>query len=516
MGSEDCLYLNVFIPIRETTEPLPVAFHIHAGTFVRGSGDHPLFPHENFTKAGMVTVTVNYRLGMFGFLTLPQLLEESPEAPANWGLLDQRVALEWVQENIALFGGDVNSITALGESAGAASILHQMVYKGGVGKPLFHRAFMSSPPALSGPEYAVENVTKGYLVAASRMGCDPKTTKDVLQCMREIPQESLELMKNRQEVFPYSTSAPAEYLHAGWPVNDHVNFPDVGVALAEGRFWKDVQVIIGADWDEGLSFLTIVTPVSYPTAEFLQHQFQVVYGEAQGKSLWEAYKPNGKTRKTVADSFGDIVGDTLLNCPTWTHARSLAKHSNYNVFRYGNNHIFDGSWAMFGAFHTVSSILFYNNSHAGFPHPPYFTSDEQAVANIMYKVMLDFIRGKEPDHKFWPPFKVGGDQGLVFTAGNLSITVDSHWKSDTCSVWAPLFPPLGLWAPACRADIWADEPLSAHIPNTIIWWCFLNLRAAALIVLGIVVVILGSLIRCCCRSRCCASSTRTAVKLKKE
>src|SRR6478672_2809038 len=119
--SEDCLTLNVWVPAK--AKKAPVMVWIHGGGFAAGGGDEPRHNGEAFAKKGVVLVTINYRLGVFGFFAHPDLTKESPShASGNYGLLDQIAALKWVKANIAAFGGDPSNVTIFGESAGSFSV----------------------------------------------------------------------------------------------------------------------------------------------------------------------------------------------------------------------------------------------------------------------------------------------------------------------------------------------------------------------------------------------------------
>lgn len=125
--SEDCLYLNIWTPALNKSEGLPVLVYFYGGGFVAGDGSEPRYDGASMAQKGMVAVTVNYRLNIFGFFAHPELSEEAPyNASGNYGLLDQHAALEWVQKNIAAFGGDPAQVTIAGESAGSISVSAQM------------------------------------------------------------------------------------------------------------------------------------------------------------------------------------------------------------------------------------------------------------------------------------------------------------------------------------------------------------------------------------------------------
>jgi para-nitrobenzyl esterase len=125
--SEDCLYLNVWTPAKRNTKDLPVLLYYYGGGNSAGDASEPRYDGEAMAKKGIVVVTCNYRLGIFGFLTHPELSAEAPyKASGNYGMLDQAEALKWVQKNIAAFGGDPKKITLAGESAGSIAVSMQM------------------------------------------------------------------------------------------------------------------------------------------------------------------------------------------------------------------------------------------------------------------------------------------------------------------------------------------------------------------------------------------------------
>src|SRR3954470_20590645 len=124
---EDCLYLNVWTPAKSAAAKLPVLVYFYGGGFVAGDGSEPRYDGESMARKGIVALTVNYRLGVFGFLAHPELTKESPHhSSGNYTLLDQSAALVWVRDNIAAFGGDPRKVTIAGESAGSIAVSAQM------------------------------------------------------------------------------------------------------------------------------------------------------------------------------------------------------------------------------------------------------------------------------------------------------------------------------------------------------------------------------------------------------
>lgn len=137
--SEDCLYLNVWTPKQSDTDKLPVLVWIHGGGFISGSAACPVYDGEALAKMGIVYVSINYRLGVFGFTAHEQLTKESPHhASGNYAMLDQVAALQWVRDNIASFGGDPNKVTIAGQSAGS------MAVQALVGSPLTQGLFVGA------------------------------------------------------------------------------------------------------------------------------------------------------------------------------------------------------------------------------------------------------------------------------------------------------------------------------------------------------------------------------------
>ena len=174
--SEDCLTLNVFRPF-EIEDPLPVMIWIHGGSFVSGTKGDPLFDGSKLAQAGVVVITLNYRLGAFGWLAHPALAEGSSNSVvANYGMMDQIAALRWVHDNVGAFGGDPDNVTLFGASSGATSVALLMLCE--QARDLFQKAILESVPGrerMRSMETA-EAVGKQFLGAAGygRNGADPR------------------------------------------------------------------------------------------------------------------------------------------------------------------------------------------------------------------------------------------------------------------------------------------------------------------------------------------------------
>ena len=173
-ASEDCLFLNVWTPATATKKSrLPVMVWIHGGAFVFGSGGGPDFSGAAFTKQGVMLVSINYRLGRLGFFAFPALAQDNPnEYKGNYAYMDQIAALQWIQKNIAEFGGDPNNVTIFGESAGAVAVHSLLTIP--AAKGLFQKAIIESgggrDGVLTGRPIDRENADANYPVSAETIG----------------------------------------------------------------------------------------------------------------------------------------------------------------------------------------------------------------------------------------------------------------------------------------------------------------------------------------------------------
>ncbi|MGA2104204.1 MAG: carboxylesterase family protein [Methanoregula sp.] len=190
--SEDCLYLNVWTPAKNVSDKLPVMIFFYGGGFTGVEGSMPMYNGTTLAEKGVIVVTTNYRLGALGFLAHPQLDRESPyNASGNYGILDQQAALKWVQDNIAVFGGDPSRVTLFGQSAGAESIYIHLVSPGSRG--LFSQAIVESGPFWANGAIINATHSKDYAEQfgdwyAKSLGCTGPYT---LTCMRNLTPDAL-------------------------------------------------------------------------------------------------------------------------------------------------------------------------------------------------------------------------------------------------------------------------------------------------------------------------------------
>jgi para-nitrobenzyl esterase len=263
---EDCLYLNIWVGAGESEAPLPVMVWIHGGAFLSGSTSLqlrrglPLYEGRRLAARGVVVVTINYRLGPFGFLSHPLLSRESPEGVSgNYGLLDQLAALRWVRENAASFGGDASRITLFGESAGAVSILDLMVSP--LGEGLFQGAIAESAP------FWIQHILPpAYrsLEEAERMGGELARALG----SRGMPDELGDMRSRGEEELIAAAHLEAGLLPGGMhfgPVVDGWLLPDRPERLFLQGKQNPARLIIGSNRDEANFFLAALdlTPSDY-------------------------------------------------------------------------------------------------------------------------------------------------------------------------------------------------------------------------------------------------------------
>jgi para-nitrobenzyl esterase len=233
--SEDCLYLNVWTPAQSADARLPVMFWIHGGGLRVGSAREALYDGEEIAKKGVVVVTLNYRLGVFGFLAYPELTKESPhQASGNYGLLDQSAALQWVHRNIANFGGDPDKVTIFGQSGGAFSVNAQVASP--LSKGLFRGAISESGGL-------------GIGFAGTAMPSLKDGENSGVKIAESVGAQSLAELR----------TVPAEkLLQAGGsagPVVDGWFFPESMTSLFEHGKQNEVQMIVGSNSDEAQHFI---------------------------------------------------------------------------------------------------------------------------------------------------------------------------------------------------------------------------------------------------------------------
>ena len=304
--SEDCLYLNVWTPAKSAKEKLPVLVYFYGGGFAAGDGSEPRYDGESMAAKGIVTLTVNYRLNVFGFMAHPELTKESPHhASGNYGLMDQAAALQWVKKNIAAFGGDPSRVTIAGESAGSFSVSAQMINP--QAKGLIAGAIGESGSLLGLMAPAPLPVAE-QIGAAFAQGAGAPTLAE----LRAMPaQQLLE-----------ATKKPGAWFFA---IQDGYVIPRSPVAMYAAGEQAKVPLLAG--WNSYEGHYKQILADAEPTAENFAAALQKLYGD-QAAAAQQAYSGDVKQAAT------ELASDRFIGYGTWKWIDSHARTSGKPTYRY--------------------------------------------------------------------------------------------------------------------------------------------------------------------------------------
>jgi para-nitrobenzyl esterase len=387
--SEDCLCLNVWTAANSANERRPVMVWVHGGGLTRGSGSAPTYDGEELARKGVVLVTVNYRLGVFGFLAHPELTRESVHnSSGNYGFLDQIAALEWVHRNIARFGGDPNRVTIFGESAGSWSV--NLLMATPLAKGLFQRAIGESGANFA-PLQKLSATEQAGVKLAGAIGADS------LAALRAKP--PADILKAP------GTSSGTVFLGNvdGWVLPE-----DIYAIFAAGR-QNDVPVLIGSNADEG-------TPFAPPlvTAELFREQVKRRFGDRADAYL-KLY-PAGSDEEARASTAATIRDQTFgWEMRTW--ARIETRTGKSKVYLYYFSRVPPGpAGARYGAYHgSEISYVFHNLSRSNRPWEPV----DRILSDTLSSYWVNFATTGDPNGQGlpkWPVYEEKAD--LVMELGN--------------------------------------------------------------------------------------------------
>jgi para-nitrobenzyl esterase len=315
-GSEACLFLNIWTPAKSSEEKLPVMVWIYGGGFAAGSTSEGRQDGSNLARRGVVVVSMNYRLGVFGFLVHPELTKESEHhASGNYGLLDQLAALRWVRDNIASFGGDPANVTIFGESAGSFSVSAQMASP--LAKGLFQKAIGESGAAFHSQGLSFES-------RAVREKTDVKTLKQKLgvkslSALRALPAEKI------LEAFSPPTSEGFDFK----PDIDGYFLPESAPAAFAAGKQNDVPLLAGWNHDEG--GVESVLGKEQPSADSVKALAKKEFG-SKGKKFLQLYPAD--TPEHALRSTQDFAGDRFIAFSTWAWMEAQAKTGKQPIYRY--------------------------------------------------------------------------------------------------------------------------------------------------------------------------------------
>jgi para-nitrobenzyl esterase len=385
--SEDCLYLNVWTAAKSAKDRLPVMVWIHGGGFTRGSGSSASYDGEILARKGVVVVTLNYRLGVFGFFAHPALTAESEDhASGNYALLDQIAALEWVKKNIRAFGGDAKCVTIFGESAGSWAVNALMASPRAKG--LFHRAIGESGGSFASMKTLADAEKTGQDLAAS-LGA----TADVLKTLRAKPAEEILKASSEQTIRQV--------------VDGSVLPEQIYTIFAQGK-QNDVPLIVGFNADEG----TALAPqgANIKKELFIAGALQRYAGLAE--KFLKVY-PAG-TDEEAANSFYAAYRDGVFGWEMRTWARLQTKTGRHPAYFYYFTRRPPGPQReKLRAFHAADLAYVFGN----FPWPFPWEETDHKLSHAITSYWTNFAKKGNPNGeglRKWSAYEVKTDEMIEF------------------------------------------------------------------------------------------------------
>lgn len=383
--SEDCLYLNVWTEKQgESTLKKPVVVWIYGGGFVSGGAGCAIYDGEATARKGVVFVSINYRVGAFGFFAHPELTRESGKnASGNYGLMDQIAALKWVKKNIAQFGGDPNNVTIAGQSAGSMSVNCLVVSP--QAKGLFNKAIAESGAGFGRNYPSLKQAEEGGLKAGEKLNATS------LAALRKVP--SGEILKN---VFTFRG-----------PVTDGFVLPESVAAIYESGKQNPVALLTGWNQNENA--------VEKPkTAQEFQSVHNQMFGPV-AQTFFQHYP--AQTDEQAAHSQNELARDASFGMQnySWAVAQARQNKAAY-VYRFTRKLPATGIYAHYGAFHTGEVAYAYDNIRfIDRSLRPLDATDAQ-LAHVMAAYWVNFIKTGNPNGTGlaqWPVFNPNAPQMML-------------------------------------------------------------------------------------------------------
>jgi para-nitrobenzyl esterase len=398
--SEDCLYLNVWTPAGSPSEKRPVMVWIHGGALTRGSGSIPFYDGEALARKGVVVVTVNYRLGPFGYFAHPALSRESEHGSSgNYGVLDQIAALRWVERNIGALGGDPSRVTIFGESAGSWSVCSLVATP--LSQGLFHRAIGESGGCFATMHYLKEernglpSAEQAGQRLAAILGCDDAA--DPLEALRG---------KSADEVLAAAAKDPGQARTR--PNVDGWVFPEEIFKIYDAGKQRPIPVIVGSNADEGTSLAGATVPVSMDG--FLAATRRK-YGDLADRFL-KVYPVTSES--DLRDAFLHSFRDEWFTWEMRTWARMTHKAQGKAYVYYFSHVPPRPDREKYGAYHAAEIAYAFNN----LPKTPWANQPaDQRLAEAMSDCWVRFATTGDPNGgtlPAWPAYSPEDEPYLEF------------------------------------------------------------------------------------------------------
>ncbi len=395
--SEDCLYLNVWTGAALPKERRPVLVWIYGGGFMSGGSGVPVYDGEATAKKGIVFVSINYRVGIFGFFAHPELTKESiHNASGNYGLMDQVAALKWVQKNISAFGGDPNNVTIAGQSAGSMSV--NCLVASPLCKGLFKKAIAESGASLIKSTFSGNNILSSAEKEGERVAKSLNAAN--INDLRKIP--AGDLMK-----------VAAAFRS---PIVDGYVLPESIAEIFKEDKQNDVALLTGWNENDGVIF------GKPPTADEFKKQAEKNYGDDASKFL-QLYPANNDDE--AAASQGKLSRDIIFGIQNYTWANEQSEESKHKVYvyRFARKLPATGDYKKYGAFHTGEVAYAYDN--LDFVHRCPWEQTDRDLAKTMSWYWANFIISGDPNRKDLPEWP-------AYNTKNFSVMVlDEHPHAET-------------------------------------------------------------------------------------
>jgi para-nitrobenzyl esterase len=407
--SEDCLYLNVWTPTENAAASLPVLMVFHGGGFAAGSASEPRTDGEWMAKQGIVVVEPNYRLGVFGFLAHPELTAESEgKGSGNYGMLDQVAALQWVQDNIAAFGGNPDAVTINGESAGSLSVSALMASP--ISRDMVHQAIGQSGAFFTSPsrgmeEKSLQEKEKEGVTFAQSIGAE--TLADLRAVTAD---ELLAAVMKQNDGWGYSPGVDGYFLPG-----------KTAEIYAAG---EQARIPLLAGWTSAELGMTVALNPPKPTAATFTGQVNLQFGERAGEAL-QVYTVENE--KQVLESAAALASDLFISYSTWKWIETHIASSQAPVYRYRFDRTLPGDPAsQFGAVHAVDIEYAFNTLDSKATN---WQQEDRNVSKVMATAFANFVLTGNPNGPGVPDWPEFGNTGKVMYFDSESKAAPEEFRS---------------------------------------------------------------------------------------